>query len=208
MGEKQTERELPAEAGAEGASLVSGDVGDKQPEVRKEETQAALVTRRGFLGYAAGAIASFIGIVAGVPMVGYLAGAFQAKGLSQWVRLGRLEQFPEGTPQPVEVTLARQDGWVEVREARSAWVVREGEKVVTFNGRCTHLGCAYSWQSTGSQADHFFCPCHEGQYDRAGFVVGGPPPRPLDRLETKITDGDLWAQYVDFRPGVPDKVAQ
>lgn len=173
----------------------------------EEDTDPALVSRRTFLNYAVGAVASFVGIVAGVPIVGYLGGAFQARGRSQWVKLGRMEQFVDPTPQAAQFTLAQQDGWVEVRASRTCWVIREGSKLAVFNGRCTHLGCAYSWQREGEHADRFFCPCHDGVYDRGGYVVGGPPPRPLDRLETKVEDGELLVLYQDFHPGVSEKVA-
>ena len=54
----------------------------------------------------------------------------------------------------------------------------------------------------------FRCPCHEGVFDvKTGAVLAGPPPRALDRLETKIENGDLYAAYRDFRVGIPDKVA-
>ena len=51
--------------------------------------------------------------------------------------------------------------------------------------RCAHLGCpvAYSPGSAG-----YVCPCHGGAYDSRGLVTGGPPPRPLDRVDIKIVD--------------------
>ena len=167
----------------------------------------ALTSRRTFLKYAIGAVSTFVAIVAGVPVVGYLSSVFQARGRAQWVKLGPIDQFDGPAPQSVQVTLAQQDGWVETREARSCWVVREGEKLAVFNGRCTHLGCAYSWQEEGPHKDRFFCPCHEGVYDRGGHVVGGPPPRPLDRLDTKVENDELMVLYQDFHPGVPEKTA-
>lgn len=172
----------------------------------EEDTDPAVISRRRFLRYAVGAVSSFIGIVVGVPILGYLASAFQAKEQAQWIRLGRIEVFADPTPQAVQFTLMRQDGWVEAREARSCWVVPEGNTLVVFNGRCTHLGCAYSWQREGERASHFFCPCHDGVYDRSGRVVDGPPPRSLDHLETRVEDGELFVLYQDFRPGVSDRV--
>jgi menaquinol-cytochrome c reductase iron-sulfur subunit len=179
----------------------------REAHLVQDDADASAVSRRTFLKYAIGAVSSFVGIVAGVPIFGYLGSVFQAKGRSQWVKLGRIEQFDGATPQPVQFTLEQQDGWVETREARSCWVVREGEKVAVFNGRCTHLGCAYSWQDEGEHKDRFFCPCHGGVFDRGGYVVGGPPPRSLDRLETRVEDGDLMVLYQDFHPGVTGKTA-
>ena len=42
---------------------------------------------------------------------------------------------------------------------------------------------AYSPGSAG-----YVCPCHGGAYDSRGLVTGGPPPRPLDRVDIKVID--------------------
>lgn len=162
------------------------------------------VSRRTFLSYVAAAISAFIGIVLGVPIVGYLAAPLLgAKEQARWVSLGNTEDFQGGSARFAPLTLSRRDGWVEAQEARACWVVPQGDgSFVVFNGRCTHLGCAYSWIDQVSQ---FHCPCHNGVYDRDGIVLDGPPPRPLDRLETKIEDGELHVLYQDFLVGVPNK---
>ena len=186
-------------------SPVSGMNEESQPV--DEDANPALISRRIFLRYVVGAVGSFVGIVAGAPIIGYLGGVFQAKGLSaQWIKLGRVEQFSDAAPQAVQFTLTRQDGWVETREARSCWVVHDGDKLAVLNGRCTHLGCAYHWEREGENENRFFCPCHGGVYDIGGHVIDGPPPRQLDRLETKVENGDLLALYQDFRLGIPEKV--
>jgi Rieske Fe-S protein len=38
----------------------------------------------------------------------------------------------------------------------------------------------------------FFCPCHNGVFDKTGSVVSGPPPRPLDQYETKVENDQLY----------------
>jgi Rieske Fe-S protein len=40
----------------------------------------------------------------------------------------------------------------------------------------------------------FFCPCHNGVFDKAGEVVSGPPSRALDRYETKVEDAVLYVR--------------
>ncbi len=57
--------------------------------------------------------------------------------------------------------------------------------LVAIWNRCAHLGCpvAYSPGSSG-----YVCPCHGGAYDSRGLVIGGPPPRPLDRVDIKVVD--------------------
>ncbi|HSM52268.1 MAG TPA: Rieske 2Fe-2S domain-containing protein, partial [Thermoanaerobaculia bacterium] len=41
---------------------------------------------------------------------------------------------------------------------------------------CTHRGCEVRWQE---EAERYRCPCHFGEYDADGRVVGGEPSRPL-----------------------------
>jgi cytochrome b6-f complex iron-sulfur subunit len=67
-----------------------------------------------------------------------------------------------------------------------------------FSAVCTHLGCIIRWQP--GQGHVWFCPCHHGTYDRAGRVVSGPPPRPLDPLPVTVRDGTV---YVTLRVRPP-----
>jgi menaquinol-cytochrome c reductase iron-sulfur subunit len=176
------------------------------PPASPEEDAPQEVTRRAFHGYVAGAISSFIVVVLGLPILGYLAAPLAAAAKAAWVSLGRADAFKPGEPTLVSLSVARQDGWRQVTEARTAWVTAQGNnQFLAYNGRCTHLGCAYSWRNEGEHAKRFFCPCHEGEYDLSGTVVAGPPPRPLDRLEVKVDGGEVLALYQDFRLGVSEK---
>ena len=40
-------------------------------------------------------------------------------------------------------------------------------------------------------AGNFICPCHGGVYGFLGERIGGPPVRPLDRFQTRVTDGQV-----------------
>ncbi len=64
----------------------------------------------------------------------------------------------------------------------------DGE-VHALSAICTHLGCIIAWQPT---AKEFICPCHGGRYDMNGKVIFGPPPRPLEKLEVKLRDGQVF----------------
>jgi Rieske Fe-S protein len=162
-----------------------------------------VASRRTFLTYAAAAISTFIGIVAGIPIIGYFISPLQSKQEATWVNVGRVRDLAGSVPQVVQFTITRRDGWAEVREARSCWIVPAGpDNFVAYNGRCTHLGCAYSWQNDASR---FFCPCHDGIYDREGRVLDGPPPRSLDRLQTRVENQNLMVLYQDFQVGVSEK---
>ncbi len=171
--------------------------------------ESGTTPRRVFLGYMIATAGTFIGIVAGLPIVGYIVSPLFAKPKDgTWVSLGKVDEFSKSNdPQMVQFTLTQEDGWTEVKQARTAWVVPQGGGNFTvFNGQCTHLGCAYTWQTQGEYAGTFHCPCHDGVYDRNGRVLSGPPPRPLDTLQIKIENGQLNALYEDFHLGIPTKV--
>jgi len=65
------------------------------------------------------------------------------------------------------------------RDARGAPVV--------LSRRCTHLGCQVTWKP---KSGTFKCFCHGGVFDGAGQVAGGPPPRGLEVLPSRVA-GDL-----------------
>jgi menaquinol-cytochrome c reductase iron-sulfur subunit len=85
--------------------------------------------------------------------------------------------------------LERQTGWIESEEELAAYVLTEnGRDYVAMSNICTHLACRVRWIADRQQ---FFCPCHNGVYDKQGRVISGPPPRPLDRYEVRVEDGRL-----------------
>lgn len=163
--------------------------------------------RRAFLRWATAVGGVTSALLAGIPAVrAFLSPAFRGKPVEKWIRLGEVDQFDPEAPTKIDFVDSANDAWVESRRLRSVWVYTEdGEQFTVFNGRCTHLGCNYSFDKT---ADVFRCPCHTGYFEiKSGKVLGGPPPRPLDQLDVKVEDGILYAQYQDFRLGVPEKAA-
>lgn len=188
---------------------MSGLAGERNVGASVDETDPrAAANRRAFLGYMGGALAAFMGMVAGLPMIGYLAAPLASKASAAWLSLGKVDTFARGEPKLVAVSVARQDGWRRLTETRTVWVTAEGDGQFTvLNGRCTHLGCSFTWHTEGRYAGKFYCPCHDGVYDQDGSVLSGPPPRPLDRLDAQVVDNELFVLHQDFRLGVPDKEA-
>jgi Rieske Fe-S protein len=68
---------------------------------------------------------------------------------------------------------------------------QDGE-YLAYSRKCAHLGCSVDFDSTRSCLS---CPCHRGVYDaKTGYVVYGPPPRPLDQIVLQVrAGGELWA---------------
>lgn len=168
------------------------------------ESEVTKVSRRSFLCKGVGACVVFIGAVLGVPAIGAAVGPAFKRTEAGWIQVGRVDSFPENIPTPAEFSFPRRDGWLETIESKAVWVVRRsGNEFVVFNGRCTHLGCAYRWQSDKGQ---FICPCHAGVFAEDGSVLSGPPPRGLDTLPVRVEADNLLVQYFDFRLGVAEKV--
>jgi len=164
--------------------------------------------RRKFLKWATAVGGVLSAALAGVPAArAFLSPVFRRQRHDNWIRLGEAAAFDVEVPVKVDFVDAVSDAWVEARRLRSVWVYTvDGEQFTVYNGRCTHLGCNFSLDDAATPVV-FRCPCHTGFFDiKSGAVLGGPPPRPLDRLDVKIENGILYAQYRDFRLGTAEQV--
>jgi Rieske Fe-S protein len=140
---------------------------------------------RAFVNAALGLLgAAFAGIL------GRFAISPRAAAQEQWFRAATLADLDPGTPFPAIVAVPRQDGWSNTRANETVFLVWDGLiDVRAFSATCTHLGCRVRWDGSASR---FKCPCHGGEYDANGAVTAGPPPRPLGRLDARISDlGDI-----------------
>lgn len=107
-----------------------------------------------------------------------------------WLRAASLGDLDPGTPFPAVLAVPRRDGWARTRVNETVFLVWDGLlDVRALSATCTHLGCRVRWDQ---RAERFRCPCHGGAYGPDGRVLEGPPPRPLARLEARISDeGDV-----------------
>ena len=105
----------------------------------------------------------------------------------RWIKAGALGDLTPNVPVPRVLALSRQDGWYRERARETVFLVWDGASSVhALSATCTHLGCQVRWDAG---ATRFRCPCHGGVFDATGQVVEGPPPRPLDRVETRVESG-------------------
>jgi menaquinol-cytochrome c reductase iron-sulfur subunit len=127
---------------------------------------------------------SLIGAALAVPAAIYLLFPPKSGRKDQWVEATDLSKLTPGAPEEVVFRRNRIDGWKVSSEKTSAWVVKKSDsEVVAFAPNCTHLGCAFRWES---RTRTFLCPCHTSNFDLTGKVLDGPAPRPLDRYLVRI----------------------
>ena len=148
------------------------------------------ISRSNFLGLATWAIGGLISLGMGIPAIAYIIGPALSRSSSQeWVRLGPTSKVELKTPTLFKFTIQRKTGWIVNEEEVSVYVLTDnGRDFIAMSNVCTHLGCRVRWIS---DQEEFFCPCHNGVFDKEGKVVSGPPPRPLDRYEVKVEDDQL-----------------
>jgi Rieske Fe-S protein len=146
--------------------------------------------RRGFLSTVTWAIGVLIGAGFGIPAIAYIVGpALQEDESTAWISLGTASKVELGTPTLFKARIERKTGWIVNEEEITVYVLTEnGRDFIAMSNICTHLGCRVRWIS---DQDQFFCPCHNGVFDKEGGVVAGPVPRPLDRFEVRVEDGRL-----------------
>lgn len=150
------------------------------------------VQRRDFMKTAILGIGGIIGAAIGIPAVAYIIGPAQKKEEGDWIRLGAISKVEMSTPTLFKMVIETQTGWVSSEEEFSAYVLTEnGQEFSVMSNVCTHLGCRVRWIP---EEEEFFCPCHNAVFAKDGSVVDGPPPRPLDRYESKVEDGILYVK--------------
>lgn len=130
------------------------------------------------------------------------------------VTAGRLAEFPRGGP-PMPREAPDSEG-----ELHRYFVVNldpadtdengsgQGDGVLAYAARCTHRGCALSWNPTFDYEGlkgWFRCPCHGSTFSKAGVRVYGPSPRSLDTLSVHISsDGRVIVDTGSFTAGGDD----
>lgn len=148
------------------------------------------VNRRGFVVWAVGGL---ISAAMAIPAVAYIVGpALQRSEAQNWIRLGSTSKVELGLPTLFKTKVQRRTGWIVNEEEISVYVRTDnGRDFVAMSNVCTHLGCRVRWIA---ERGEFFCPCHNGVFDKDGKVLSGPPPRSLDRYDVKIENDQLLIQ--------------
>ena len=190
MADEQSIDRSATPNGADGAAPVLQPLPPaKPPGYFEGET----MTRRALFTGGAMAAGGIAGAAIVLPAIGFALGPVFEQEHVTYQDVGPVSEFNEDNYVPKTITLSAGVG----EAGKSTAYIRKtnpqlpGEKAggfVAISTRCAHLGCPVRWVVA---AQRFVCPCHGGVYDFQGKVVGGPPPRPLDRFVTRVQNGQV-----------------
>jgi menaquinol-cytochrome c reductase iron-sulfur subunit len=155
------------------------------------ETPSEIPARRRFLGGVITAIQTAIGSTLGVILGGAVLSPGFGRRQENWLAAGRVSDLVENEPKSITIRVAHEDGYNQVIDRRTVFLVKTGDSVTALDSTCTHLGCRVSWDST---AKELRCPCHGGVYDATGAVTAGPPPAPLAMIATRVEGDQVLVQ--------------
>ena len=156
--------------------------------------QGESITRRRAFTIAGQGVGGLAGAIIALPAIGFAVAPIFERGEEHWEAVGPVNRFVPDAYKPVVFTLV--DGIGE--PGKTTAYVRRGNPQEPFNEdpdtfiaistRCAHLGCPVRFVQA---AGNFICPCHGGVYDFQGQVIGGPPVRPLDHFQTRVSNGQV-----------------
>jgi menaquinol-cytochrome c reductase iron-sulfur subunit len=125
-------------------------------------------------------------------------------GGARWVRTVKRDALPDGEPKKVAIVSDTRDAWTVEKDVElgAVWLVRHGNEVRAWSVTCPHLGCAINVTAGAT----FGCPCHTSAFDADGKRTGGPSPRDMDALVTKIEGGYVLVDVRKYRMGTTERV--
>ncbi|MCH4825137.1 ubiquinol-cytochrome c reductase iron-sulfur subunit [Planococcus halocryophilus] len=149
------------------------------------------VSRRQFLGYTLTGVGGFMAAGMLMPMVRFAVDpVLQQKEGSDYVLTDQAVADITEEPVRVDFTYEQTDAWYKSEVTNSAWVYKDGDKLIALSPVCKHLGCTVNWAGSPDYPTQFFCPCHAGRYEKNGQNIPGTPPLgPLDEYQVKEQDG-------------------
>ena len=177
----------------------------KMPSQPVSENERGKPDRRSFLTALLAAGSATVGALLAIPLLRFTLHPVLARTTEKsWSNVGDVGEFQDlGVPMKKLVDIEQRDGWRKIVLQKPVYVSKDAQgQLIVLSAVCTHLGCAVPWVEKEKK---FICPCHLGMFAADGKLLGGPPPRGMDRLETKIEGGVLKTRYQFFRQLVHDK---
>jgi Rieske Fe-S protein len=175
------------------------------PLAKNGDGQLPSPARRSFLGVLLAAGTASVGALLAVPLFRFvLHPLLRVTTPLSWAEVGSVNEFAAAAgPVKKLITVEQRDGWRKIVSERAVYVAKQADgQLAVLSSICPHLGCSVAWHAENNQ---FLCPCHGGRFAADGKLLGGAPPRGMDRLDSKVEEGMLKVHYQYFRQLVPDK---
>jgi Rieske Fe-S protein len=146
------------------------------------------------------AIGGIAGAAIVLPAIGFAAAPLFEEEKETWQAVGPTSDFTPDTYKPVVITAVPgigetgkttafvRQGNPEITANQTKYPAEVSNEYIAISTRCAHLGCPVNFVQA---AGNFICPCHGGVYGFLGERIGGPPVRPLDRFQTRVTNGQV-----------------
>jgi menaquinol-cytochrome c reductase iron-sulfur subunit len=171
-----------------------------------EDTKVVVPTgRRSFVMTMFAVSGTVVGALLAVPLFRFATFPLRrTESESEWSDVGQVADFASLTaPVAKTITLQRRDAWETASSQVAVYVLPAKDGVLKIlSPVCPHLGCSVQWQDAQNE---FICPCHGGSFSEDGKRLGGPPPRSMDSLESKVENGTLKVRYQYFRQLISNK---
>jgi Rieske Fe-S protein len=158
------------------------------------------MTRRNMLTVGVQAVGGIAGLAIVLPAIGFAGAPLFEEEKEPWQAVGPISDFSPDTYRPVVITAVEgigetgkttayiRQGNPEITRGQSKYPQETPDEYIAISTRCAHVGCPVRFvQASGN----FICPCHGGVYGFLGERIGGPPVRPLDRFQTRVTNGQV-----------------
>ena len=159
------------------------------PDPGGQDQSGRTATRRTFQVAVIYVLGGLVSLALAIPAAAYLLIRPRIPRRSPWIDAGEVARIEPELPVELSFQESRLDGWRAVTETRTAWIVKQPDgRITAFAPQCTHLGCAYHWESGQNK---FVCPCHGSTFSIDGKVVEGPASRALDQYLTRIENNHL-----------------
>jgi succinate dehydrogenase / fumarate reductase iron-sulfur subunit len=167
-----------------GAELEEQELPVPAASERHEIDRATFLRQAGVVMLGAGAAVA-LGSIAAVTAVAPTAAA---AGSDRWLAVAKLSDLLPGKVTTVLLNYDVKSGIYSQPVSTPVLISRITDEIICYKTACPHLGCIVRWDGS---SDHFRCACHGGAFDPSGNVTAGPPPRPLDRYQTKVEADQL-----------------
>ncbi len=155
------------------------------------------LSRNEFVKTMVGFIGTVMGLVVGLPAIGYLLGPGLKRSVADaWVPLGPLQNYPVGGPPTLfSFTRTKVNGWERTTNSYGVYVYRKSDsETLVFSNVCTHLACRVKWEDS---AKIYHCPCHDAEFGPEGQIITGPQKAPMARYESKVENDTLMIHFTE-----------